>query len=107
MTKSLSNERDFSDEIVDLEEFAKANCVPPSRCKGYRIRIDKQFYVVTQLTMRGVQILELADKTPELYNLYERGTGSQPRLVAPNETVSFIKPGVERFLTIPRDPTDG
>ncbi len=81
MTKSLSNEHDFSDEIIDLEEFAKANRVPPNRCKGYRIRVDKQSYVVTQPAMKGLQILELASKTPEQYSLYERGSGGQSRPV--------------------------
>jgi hypothetical protein len=107
MTRSLSNEHDFSDEIIDLEEFAKANRVPPNRCKGYRIRIDKQSYVVTQPAMKGLQILELASKTPEQYSLYERGAGGQSRPVPPEEVVSFTKPGIEKFLTIPRDPTDG
>ena len=45
--------QDYSDVIVDLEEFAKAGKTPPSLCKGYRIKIDKQQYVVTEPSKTG------------------------------------------------------
>jgi len=48
-------EYDFSEEIVDLEQFAKEGKVPPARCKGYRIRIDNQAYVVTDVNFLNWQ----------------------------------------------------
>lgn len=103
----MSTERSRSSiEVIVIEDFAKAGKTPPPG-QHYKIRIDKEEYVVEQAELSGKAILALAGKTPEQYSLYERETGNQPRLIAPDEIVSFIKPGVERFLTIPKDPTDG
>lgn len=93
-------------DLVDLEEYARAGKAPP-RAKQYRIKIDAAQYVVDQPSMTGREILALAGKTPEVYLLRERiyGGGTQP--IEPTQVVDFTKPGVERFVTMPRDQTDG
>jgi hypothetical protein len=93
-------------DIVDLEEYARAGKAPP-RAKQYRIKIDTVQYVVDRPSMTGREILALAGKTPETYLLRERihGGGTQP--IEPTQVVEFTKPGVERFVTMPRDQTDG
>ena len=112
MEASMNNQgskgQDFADEIIDLEEYAKANKVPPLRCQGYRIRIDKQKYVVTQPAMTGRQLLELAEKTPpEQYRLDQKLSGGQTKKIGLDEKADFTTPGVERFMTLPLDQTEG
>jgi hypothetical protein len=108
MISRPNNEQAFLDEIVDLEEFAKSNKTPPSQCKGYRIRVDKQFYTVTQSVMTGRQILELAGKTPvDRYSLRQKFSGGQTKKITLNDKVDFTTPGIERFMTLPLDQTEG
>lgn len=59
--------------------------------------------------MTGRQLLELAGRNPvEGYALYQklRGAG-QPVKVGYEEVISFRKPGLERFMTLPLDQTEG
>ena len=92
-------------ETIDLEEFAAAGKpVPPG--KKYRIRIDKEQKVVEVDHLLGREILALVGKTPEKFILRQRIKGGvQP--VGPDDAVSFLTPGVERFMTIPNEVTEG
>lgn len=104
----VDDEQQFVDEIIDLEEFAKSGKVPPTRCRGYRIRIGKQFYTVTRSTMTGRELLELAEKTPvERFRIDQKFRGGQTKRVGLEETVNLATPGVERFQTLPLDQTEG
>lgn len=92
-------------DIVDLEEFAVAGKpVPPG--KRYRIRIDKETKVVEVDHLTGRQILALVHKTPEKYLLRQRIHGGV-KPVEPDEKVSFLEPGIERFMTIPHEVREG
>lgn len=104
----VDDEQLFVDEIIDLEEFAKAGKVPPTRCRGYRIRIGKQFYTVTRSTMTGRELLMLAEKIPpERFRIDQKFRGGQTKRVGLDETVNLATPGVERFQTLPLDQTEG
>ncbi|MBB5442063.1 MULTISPECIES: multiubiquitin domain-containing protein [unclassified Paraburkholderia] len=92
-------------EIIDVEVFVREKQPVPHGHK-YRIRIDKQYYVVDVPHMTGEQILGLAGKTSVGYLLSEKIHG-QMRPVAPNETVDFTTRGVERFATIPKEVQEG
>lgn len=92
-------------EIIDVEVFVRDK-KPVPRGHKYRIRIDKQYYVVDVSHMTGEQILELAGKTSAGYLLSEKVHG-QMRPVEPNETVDFTSRGVERFATIPKEVREG
>jgi hypothetical protein len=100
-------EYDFSEEIVDLEQFAKEGKVPPIRCKGYRIRIDKQTYIVTEPSKTGRELLELAEKQPERFSIRQKFKGGQIKKIELNERVDFTTAGVERFMTLPLDQQEG
>ena len=93
-------------EVIDLEEFAKAGRTVP-RCRRYRIRIDRERFVVETPSMTGREILGLVDKTPEEFMLSQKFCGGQVKRIAPDEVVDFTAPGVERFMTLPLDPTEG
>jgi hypothetical protein len=94
-------------EIVDIEECARAGHRPP-HAKAYRIRIDKRTYVVHTQHMTGRQLLELAGKTPpERYKLMQKFHGGRAVEVGLDEEVDFRAHGVEKFMTIPSEQTDG
>lgn len=97
----------FSDEVIDLEEYAKEGKRPPPSRK-YRIRIDKQYYVVEKPSMIGRDILILADKKPpERFMLSQKLRGGEKKKIGLDEKVDFATPGIERFLTLPLDQTEG
>ena len=96
---------DHEETIVDLEEhFVEGRNVP--KAKKYRIRLDNEKYVVNVESMTGAQILALASKTPDKYLLRQK-TRHGVIEVKPNEIISFVEAGVERFMTIPNEVTEG
>lgn len=93
-------------EIIDVEEFAKAGRpVPPHR--RYRIRIDRERFVVDQPSLTGREILRLVNKTPAEFMLSQKFRGGEVKKIGPDEHVDLTRPGVERFMTLPLDPTEG
>jgi hypothetical protein len=100
------NNDKHEDEIIDIEEFARAG-KPVPKGKKYRIRIDKEKYVVDKSTLTGLEILALAGKTPDQYNLYQHFHGAQTKPVKPEEPVDLTASGVERFTTMKRENTEG
>ncbi|GAB61139.1 hypothetical protein KSU1_B0282 [Candidatus Jettenia caeni] len=98
---------DMFDEIIDLEEFAIEGKKPPKGCR-YRIKIDKNKYVVDVPLMSGREILNLAEKTPpEQYMLFQKFRGGENKRIELDEKVDFTTPGVEKFRTLPMDQTEG
>ncbi|MGH1362749.1 MAG: multiubiquitin domain-containing protein [Calditrichia bacterium] len=96
----------MQDRIIDIESYAKTEKVPPHGCR-YRIRVDREKYVVRVECMTGREILELAGKKPaDCYRLYQRVRGEKIE-VGYDEKVDFTKPGVERFITLPLEIKDG
>lgn len=94
------------DEVV-LEEYgARGERPPPAR--RYRIRIDRENYTVATSHMLGREILTLAGKTPpEQYKLRQKLRGGQVRPLGLDDDVDFTTPGVERFMTLRLDQTEG
>ncbi len=102
-TSTLEN---LPDELEDLEVCAKegraARCV-----RRYRIRIDRDQFVVHVTYMTGQQLLELAGKCDVTrWKIFQKLQGQMVE-VGTNETVSFTTPGVEKFKTLPLDQTEG
>lgn len=96
-----------SDEIIDLEAYAKAGRKPP-KAKRYQIRIDKQKYVVEKTAMTGLELLTLAGKTPATsFMISQKLNGGEAKKLGYDEKADFTQPGVERFMTLPLDQTDG
>lgn len=94
------------DEVVVLEEYAKAGKKPP-KAKHYKIRIDKVEYTVDVPSMTGAEILTLAGKTPpNQYKLFKIKNGKRIPITL-DETVDFTEHGIERFTTLPLDQTEG
>jgi hypothetical protein len=102
----LKHEVEILEEIIDLEEQAKAGH-EPKKAKKYRLRIDKEKYVVEVHEMTGRQILGLANKTPKEYLLSQKLHGGLIEPVEPDQVVIFHHHKVERFQTLARDPSEG
>lgn len=94
------------EEEVDIEELSKAG-KPVPVARRYRIRIDKEYRVTEKPQLTGREILSLVDKKPEGFILSQKLRGGQVKVIGPNEVVDLRQPGVERFMTTPRDTTEG
>ena len=74
----------------------------------YKVQIDKDFFEAPVSRMTGRELLELADKKPvERYAIYLKVKGGQPDRIDLDEKIDLSQPGVERFVTLPLDQTEG
>ena len=72
------------------------------------VQIDKDYFKAPSPRMTGRELLQLADKKPaEDFAIYRKIKGSQPERIGLDEKVDLSRPGVERFLTLPLDQTEG
>jgi len=107
MSIEKNSKSDLLEEYIDIEEYSKAGKEPPKGEK-YLIKVDKAFFKIDSECLTGRQILEIAGKIPvERFQLNEKSKGGIIRKVNYDETVCFSKPGIERFMTIPLDQTEG
>ena len=94
-------------EAIDIEAFARKGERPP-KGKKYRIRVDKTILVVDGPTITGRRILELANRVPpERYRLDQKLRGGETRKIELDTVVDLTTPGLERFMSIPLDQTEG
>jgi hypothetical protein len=94
-------------ETIDVESYAKSGRTPPAG-QQYRIRVDKTQIVVETSTLTGREILTRAGKTPpERYRLDQKLVGGRTEKIGLNQVVDLTTPGVERFMTLPLDQTEG
>lgn len=93
--------------IIDIASYTKeGKTVPPGQ--HYIIMVDRQNYTVKQECMTGREILILAGKTPvERFQLNQRLKGGKVLKIGYDQVVCFTEPGVEKFMTIPLDQTEG
>ena len=74
----------------------------------FKVQIDKQVFEIADPTPTGRQLLELAGKRPpDQFALYKKGKAGQPVRVGLEEHVDLKDPGIERFVTLPLDQTEG
>lgn len=102
-------ENTFEVEELEIEEFAKKGGTEPApKAKRYVIRIDKTKYTVASPSMKGRELLELAGKVPPSnYKLTQKFHGGAAESIDLDQVVDFRAPGVERFMTMKRDQTEG
>jgi hypothetical protein len=93
--------------VVDVEEHAR-NGRPLPHAATYRIRIDRERYEVHGPTISGRDLLQLAGKTPiDRFAIYLKRKGGATERIALDQRVDLRGPGVERFVTLPLDQTEG
>ena len=75
--------------------------------KPYKIQIDKNQFEVEAATPTARELLVIAGKVPpEHFALYRKEKG-QPQRINLDERVDLREPGVEKFVTLPLDQTEG
>ena len=103
----LEAAEELVEEVIDLEECAKAGRKPP-RAKLYRYKVNETLCTWTYETILGRQILEQAGLIPpENYTLREKMSGGPPRRIELDEMVDLRKHGVEKFRAIKKGQHEG
>ncbi|MFZ5894783.1 MAG: multiubiquitin domain-containing protein [Myxococcota bacterium] len=109
----MTAEEEIELEELEIEEYGKrggkgGGKEQHPRARRYVIRVDKTKYPVDVSHMKGREILTLAGKLPpEQYKLRQKFHGGAAETIGLDEDVDFRKPGVERFMTLKLDQTDG
>jgi Multiubiquitin len=100
-------EVEIVDEIIDLEEYAKAGKQPPLS-KGYKFKVNGEPFIVEQPVVTGREVLTIAGLLPvEDYTLRLKMAGGKPEKVGLEEKIDLRRQGVEKFKALPRDQTEG
>ena len=94
-------------ETVDLEKLARGDEKLPDRECRFRVRIDKEHFLVETHVPTGTDLLKLAGKAPPRFKLIQRMRGGKTRPIGPEEVVDLRAPGIERFHTLACDQTEG
>ena len=78
------------------------------KINNFKIVIDKKHLETNYRTPTGRDLLNLAGHAPvEQFGLYLKKKGQQPKRIGLDEIVNLSEPGVERFVTLPLDQTEG
>lgn len=96
-----------SDDIVDIEECTKNDRKPPKRQSQYKIKIDAEKYIAKKSHLLGEEILTLAGKEWQVFNLQQKFKGGKREAIAHDQDVDLATKGVERFETIPKQAQQG
>lgn len=94
------------DPVIDIENCGKHGRRPPKGHR-YRIRVDREKYVVPSAEITGADVLALVNKTPEEWSLNQKMRGGRRIRIEPNDTVDLAKPGIERFETVRHQAQQG
>jgi hypothetical protein len=74
----------------------------------YQVVIDKLHVVFSDPNPSGRELLQAAKMLPvEGFAIYIKQPGAQPKRIQLDERVDLTQPGVERFVTLPLDQTEG
>jgi hypothetical protein len=106
----MSTQVEAEDEAIEIEEHTKKSNgkEKPPKAKKYIIRVDKTKFTVEVTEMTGREILTLAGKTPvDQYKLTQKMHGGAAKTIGLDDKVDFTEPGVERFMTLKLDQTEG
>lgn len=92
---------------IDVEQYAKDGKHIPSGVI-YIITVDRHKFKVKVDCLTGKEILILAGKIPhERFQLNQRFTSGKVVKVGYEQKVCFTDFGIEKFMTIPLDQTEG
>ena len=86
----------------------KPQPVFPDPGPDYKVQIDKDFVEIPTSHPTGRELLEFAGKKPaDHFALYLKVKSGQPKRLALDQKIDLAQPGVERFVTLPLDQTEG
>lgn len=94
-------------DVIDIAEYNKSGKEIP-RGRRYVFFIDRKQFTAKQECLTGRELLTLAGKTPpERFQLNQMFRFGRVEKVELDEKVDLATCGVERFVTIPLDQTEG
>ena len=94
------------EDLIDIESCGKHDRQPPKGYK-YRIRVDREKYVVQSRRIAGAEILALAGKSPDEWSLNQKLHGGKRVRIQNDEVVDLALKGIERFETVRRQAQQG
>jgi|UniRef100_B0T6R0 hypothetical protein len=94
------------DEVVDIEIYVREKKRVPL-ARAYRIRVDKDYYIVEQPSMKARDLLVLAGKSPPEKYVLRQIIDGHPVKLELEATIDFRAPGVEKFKTMLKTAQDG
>lgn len=95
-------------EYLDLEDYVTNETPVPKGWRYFLLKIDRKKYKWDRVSITGRELLELAGKTPvEKFQINQRFRFNRVEQVELDERVDLATCGVERFLTLPLDQTEG
>ena len=106
----MATEIEAEVDEIEIEVYAQQvhGKEKPPKAKKYIIRVDKTKFTVEVTGMTGREILTLAGRTPvEQYKLTQKMHGGAAKTIGLDDKVDFTEPGVERFMTLKLDQTEG
>lgn len=109
LTRVLSGELNIvneTDEPIDVETLLKAGLPIPSSNK-YLVKIDGKKVIISQFGPTGKELLAAVNKDATKFELIQKFTLGRTEKVEINERVDLRVCGVEKFVTIPLDQTNG
>lgn len=94
-------------DALNIEQHSKTGGAAPT-AKKYRIRIDKDHFDIANPVITGRELLMLASKEPvERFAVYQKVKGGGTERIALGQSVDVRTAGLERFVTLPLDQTEG
>jgi uncharacterized protein len=99
--------------IASVKENAKTASIKDEtkdKDKGrlYKFKVDGKNLETEKECLTGREVLQMAGLLPpENYLLRQLFQGNEKKPIDLDEFVCLTDPGIERFVTIPKDPTDG
>lgn len=91
-----------------LAKGAEEKAEHSGKLRAFKIQIDKAFFEMRDPTPTGRELLTIGGKVPpEQFAIYLKAKGTQPQRIGLEEKVDLREPGVERFVTLPLDQTEG
>jgi hypothetical protein len=95
----------MSNEKVDHPQGTESS---QEKHPTYKVQIDKTVYEIRDPTPTGLELLTLAGKVPPAqFALYEKQKVGPPLRIALDQRVDLREPGIEKFVTLPLDQTEG
>ncbi len=96
------------DETYDLRERGTERFVLFQTDRAFKFMIDDRQFEWGKPTISGKVLKTLADVPADTYDVYQevRG-GGQDILIRDTDWINLGKPGIERFITLIRDTTEG
>ncbi len=94
-------------DVINIAEFNAAGKEIP-RGRRYALQIDRETFVTDKECLTGRELLMLAGKTPpERYQINQKLQSGEVKKIGLDEKVDLTEKGIERFMTLPLDQTEG